>query len=164
MMATVRATIQQLDPKLVLDNFRTMQQQIENSLNTETMIMLLATSFGGLAVLLSAVGLYGVLAYSATQRTREIGIRMALGADRGSVLRMMLREVGILVVVSLLVAVPAALLSGKVLRSQLFGVSNYDPYTLVAVVAVVALVSLLASMFPARRASAIDPMKALRYE
>ncbi|GAC1659986.1 MAG: hypothetical protein NVS9B15_23830 [Acidobacteriaceae bacterium] len=164
MMTTVRGTIQQLDSKLVLDSFRTMQQQIENSLSTETMIMLLATSFGGLAVLLSAVGLYGVLAYSAAQRTREIGIRMALGADRGSVLRMMLREMGNLVLVSLVIAVPAALLSGKVLRSQLFGVSNHDPYTLVAVVAVIGLVSLVASMIPARRAAAIDPIKALRYE
>ena len=163
-MSSVRAAVQQMDPKLVLDNFRSMDDQIDTQLNTEKLVTFLATSFGVLATVLCAVGLYGVLAFSATQRTREIGIRMALGADRGAVLRMMLGEVGRLLLISFVVALPLAVISGRLLRNQLFGVSNHDPLTLLAVVAIIGFVVLAAALLPVRRAAAVEPMKALRYE
>jgi predicted permease len=163
-MSSVRAAMQQLDPKLVLDNFRPMHEQIDTQLSTEKLVTFLATSFGVLATLLCAIGLYGVLAFSAAQRTREIGIRMALGADRGAVIRMMLIEVGKLFAISLLIAVPAALACSQLLRNQLFGVSHYDPFTLLGVVGIIAAVVLVAAFVPTRRAAAVEPMKALRYE
>jgi len=156
--------VQQIDPKLVLDSFHNMDEQIDSQLSTEKLVTFLASSFGVLATLLCAVGLYGVLASSAAQRTREIGIRMALGADRGSVLRMMLGEVGLLLLISLAVAIPAALACSRLLRNQLFGISNHDPITLLAVVCIIAVVVLAASLLPVRRAAAVDPMQALRYE
>ena len=106
LMSSVRGAVQQIDPKLVLDSFHNMDDQIDTQLTTEKLVTFLATSFGVLATLLCAIGLYGVLAFSATQRTREIGIRMALGADRMAVLRMMLGEVGRLLLISFVVAVP----------------------------------------------------------
>ncbi len=164
LMSSVRAAVQQIDPKLVLDSFRNMDDQIDTQLSTEKLVTFLATSFGVLATLLCAIGLYGVLAFSATQRTREIGIRMALGANRASVLRMMFGEVGRLLLISFVVAVPLAVAAGRLLRNQLFGVSNHDPLTLLAVVGIIALVVLAAALLPVRRAAAVEPMKALRYE
>ncbi len=146
LMSSVRAAVQQIDPKLVLDSFHSMDEQIDTQLTTEKLVTFLATSFGVLATLLCAIGLYGVLAFSATQRTREIGIRMALGANRGTVLRMMLGEVGRLLLISFVVAVPLAIVSGRLLRNQLFGVSNHDPLTLLAVVGIIALVVLAAAL------------------
>ena len=163
-MPSVRAAVQLIDPKLTLDAFRSMDDQIDQQLSTERLVTFLATCFGALATLLCAVGLYGVLAFSATQRTREIGIRMALGADRTSVLRMMFSEVGRLLLISLVLAVPLALACGRLLSNQLFGVSNYDPITLLSVVCIISAVALAASFLPVRRAAGVDPMKALRYE
>ena len=164
LMSSVRAAVQQIDPKLVLDSFRNMDDQIDTQLTTEKLVTFLATSFGVLATLLCAIGLYGVLAFSAAQRTREIGIRMALGADRMAVLRMMFGEVGRLLLISFIVAVPLAVAAGRLLSNQLFGVSNHDPLTLLAVVGIIALVVLAAALLPVRRAAAVEPMKALRYE
>jgi putative ABC transport system permease protein len=164
LMSSVRGAVQQIDPKLVLDSFHNMDDQIDTQLTTEKLVTFLATSFGVLATLLCAIGLYGVLAFSATQRTREIGIRMALGADRAAVLRMMFGEVGRLLLISFVVAVPLAVVSGRLLRNQLFGVTNHDPLTLLAVVGIIALVVLAAALLPVRRAAGVEPMKALRYE
>ncbi len=164
LMGSVRAAVQQIDPKLVLDSFHNMDDQIDTQLTTEKLVTFLATSFGVLATLLCAIGLYGVLAFSATQRTREIGIRMALGADRAAVLRMMFGEVGRLLLISFVVAVPLAVVSGRLLRNQLFGVTNHDPLTLLSVVGIIALVVLAAALLPVRRAAGVEPMKALRYE
>ena len=164
LMSSVRGAVQQIDPKLALDSFRNMDDQIDTQLTTEKLVTFLATSFGVLATLLCAIGLYGVLAFSATQRTREIGIRMALGADRMAVLRMMFGEVGRLLLISFVVAVPLAVAAGRLLSNQLFGVSNHDPLTLLAVVGIIAFVVLAAALLPVRRAAAVEPMKALRYE
>jgi putative ABC transport system permease protein len=161
---TVRSAMQNLDSKLVLDTMRTMDEQINDNLSTERMIALLAASFGILATLLAAVGLYGVLAYATVQRTREIGIRMALGASRASVARMVLAEVTRLAGVSIAMALPLALLLSRLLRNQLFGVSNNDPLTLCTVTALVGAVALVAAWIPAWRAAKVDPMVALRYE
>jgi putative ABC transport system permease protein len=160
----IRSAIQKLDSNLVVDSMRTMDEQINESLSTERLIALLAGSFGVLATSLAAVGLYGVLAYTTVQRTREIGIRMALGASRGAVARMVLAEVAQLAGVSLLLALPLALLLSQLVRSQLFGVSLHDPLTLGATAILVAIVALLAAWLPTRRATRIDPMVALRYE
>ncbi len=162
--ATVRRSMQGLDPKLVLDNFRTMPEQIENNLTTERLIAMLASAFGMLAVFMAAVGLYGVLAYSTAQRTREIGLRIALGAARGSVMRMVLLEVLWLAGVSIAVALPASLLLARAIRSQLFGISSSDPLTLTCGTALVAAVALASAYLPALRAAKVDPMVALRYE
>ena len=162
--ATLRRAMQTLDSKLVLDNFRTMQEQIDEILTTERVIAILASSFGILAVLMAAVGLYGVLAYSTAQRTREIGIRIALGAARASVMRMVLVEVLWLAGIGIAIALPASLLLTHAARSQLFGISSSDPMTLVVATLLVALVALASALLPARRAAMTDPIVALRYE
>jgi len=162
--STIRRALQTLDSKLVLHTLRTMQEQIDDNLTAERVIAILASSFGVLAVLMAAVGLYGVLAYSTLQRTREIGIRIALGAARASVMRMVLVEVLWLAGISLAVALPASLLLTRAARSQLFGISSSDPLTLVVVTLLVAAVALASALLPARRAARTDPMVALRYE
>jgi len=163
-MNTIRTAMQNLDSKLVLDSLLTVDRQINNNVTNESIVAFLAVSFGVLATFLAGIGLYGVLAFSTAQRTREIGIRMALGASRSSVVQMVLREVLWLAGISVVVAVPAALLLARYLRSQLYGVSNTDPLTLMGVVVVIAGVAMLAAMLPARRAAGVNPTKALRYE
>jgi predicted permease len=162
--ATIRTAMQALDSKLALDTFRTMQAQIDDTLTAERVIAILASAFGALAVLMAAVGLYGVLAYSTAQRTREIGIRIALGAARSSVMHMVLVEVLWLAGISVAVAIPVSLLLTRAVRSQLFGISSSDPLTLVVVTLLVAVVALASSLLPAIRAAKTHPMVALRYE
>jgi putative ABC transport system permease protein len=160
--AMVRQAMRQIDPGLAVDAMRTMDDQIETTLSNERMIELLAISFGLLATMLAGVGLYGVLAYSTAQRTREIGIRIALGSSRLGVSRMVLMDVLRLAGIGIAAAIPCSILLGRLLRSQLFGVSTADPFTLGAVVLLIALVALVAAIVPARRASTVDPTIALR--
>jgi putative ABC transport system permease protein len=162
--STIRQAMQTLDSKLVLDDFRTMQEQIKDNLTTERVIAFLAESFGALAMLMAAIGLYGVLAYSTAQRTSEIGIRMALGATRGSVVRVVLTEVLWLVGIAVAAALPLSLLLGMAVRSQLFGVSSSDPVSLAAATFMIVLVAIASASLPARRAANVDPIVALRYE
>jgi putative ABC transport system permease protein len=162
--SSIRRAMQGLDAKIVLDSFRTMDEQIDNNLSTERLVALLASSFGILAVLMAGVGLYGVLAYSTAQRTREIGIRIALGAGKAKVIGMVLIEVLWLTGISIAVALPLSLLLTRTVRSQLFGISSGDPFTFGLVILLVAGVAMVAALVPARRASRIDPMRALRYE
>lgn len=162
--ATVRRAMQALDSKLVLDRVRTMHEQIDDSLIAERSIALLASSFGLLAALMAAIGVYGVLAYTTAQRTREIGIRIALGATRSTVLRMVLTEVLWLAGIGIAVGLPASILLTQTIRSQLFGISNNDPLTLCVVVFLVSALALASAALPARRAAKVDPMVALRYE
>jgi putative ABC transport system permease protein len=162
--ALIRQTINQIDAGLAVDELRTMDEQIDTTLSNERMIELLAISFGLLATMLAGVGLYGVLAFSTAQRTREIGIRIALGSTRLGVSRLVLLDVLRLAGIGIIVAIPCSVLLGRLLRSQLFGVSTADPFTLVAVVFLIAIVALLAAVIPARRASSVDPTTALRAE
>jgi predicted permease len=160
----IRRAMQTLDSNLVLDTFHTMEEQINDNLIAERVIAMLASGFGVLAVLMAAVGLYGVLAYSTTQRTSEIGIRMALGATRASVVRMVLLEVLWLAGISIAITLPASLLLMRAVRSQLYGISSSDPLTLCLMTLLVTLVALASAMLPARRAARVEPMQALRYE
>lgn len=160
----IRRAVHDIDSRLVLDGLRTMQEQVETNLVAERVISLLASAFGILAVIMAGVGLFGVLAYSTAQRTREIGVRMALGAVRGDVMRMILREVFWLAGISIALAIPASLLLTSMVRSQLFGVSNADPLTLFAATGLIGVVAFGSAMIPARRAAKVDPMVALRYE
>jgi putative ABC transport system permease protein len=162
--ATIRSAMQALDSKLVLDAFRTMEEQIDDNLTAERVVALLAASFGILAALMAAIGLYGVLAYSTAQRTSEIGIRMALGASRASVVRVVLVEVLWLTGIAIAVALPASLVLGMAVRSQLFGISSSDPLTLGLATLVVVVVAISSALLPARRAAQVDPIRALRYE
>jgi ABC-type antimicrobial peptide transport system permease subunit len=148
----------------VLDGLHTMDEQIDDNLTAERIIALLASSFGVLAALMAGVGLYGVLAYSTAQRTKEIGIRMALGGSRAAVVRMVLVEVLWLAGVSVLIALPLSLILARAVQSQLFGISGTDPLTLGVVTVLVAGVALLSASLPAWRAAKVDPMVALRYE
>jgi predicted permease len=162
--AVVQQTMKQIDPGIAVDEMRTMDEQIETTLTNERMIELLAISFGLLATMLAGVGLYGVLAYSTTQRTREIGIRIALGSSRLGVSRLVLKDVLRLAGIGVLLAIPCSVLLGRFLRSQLFGVSTADPVTLSAVVFLIAFVAFVAAILPAHRASSVDPNTALRNE
>jgi ABC-type antimicrobial peptide transport system permease subunit len=128
------------------------------------MIEMLALVFGGLAALLAGVGIFGVLAHATMQRTREIGIRIALGSTRLAVSTLVLKETLQLGAVGGLVALPCAVLLGRTLRSQLFGVSAADPWTLAGVTLLMGLIGFLATLIPARRAASIDPVQALRIE
>jgi ABC-type antimicrobial peptide transport system permease subunit len=141
-----------------------MDAQIDDSLSNERMVTLLAISFGVLATLLAGVGLYGVLAYSTAQRTREIGIRIALGSSRVAVVRMVLGDLFRLAGAGVLVAIPVAYGMGSLIRSQLFGVTPADPVSLAAAVVLVAVVALVAALVPARRAAQVNPIEALRTE
>jgi len=143
---------------------RTMDEQIADNISSDRIVAMLAVSFGLLATLLAAIGMYGVLAYTTAQRSREIGIRMALGAQRSEVVRMVLQDVAWLAGISIVVTLPVAVLLSRALRSQLYGVSPADPLILAAGTFAVALVALIAALLPARRAASVEPMQALRTE
>jgi ABC-type antimicrobial peptide transport system permease subunit len=153
-----------LDSTIPILQARTIEQQMDNNLLAERLIATLAAFFGLLAMMLAAVGLYGVMAQSVTGRTREMGIRMALGADRGSLLWMVLREALILVSIGTVIGVPTALAVTKYAASFLYGVTARDPWITAGAAAFLAAVAMFASYVPARRASRLDPNRALRYE
>ncbi|MGH9346661.1 MAG: ABC transporter permease [Vicinamibacterales bacterium] len=159
-----RQVIQRLDPNLPIFDMKTMEAQVDESLFLERLVASLSMLFGGLATLLAAVGLYGVMSYTVSRRTREIGIRMALGAERTSVLWMVLREVAVMAGAGIALGLPAAIGLSRFVESQLYGLSPTDAPTLVVAAAVLATVAMFAGYVPARRATRVDPMVALRYE
>jgi len=162
--ANIHAAMQQLDSKLVVDGLRTMDEQVDEIMSNERLIALLAVSFGVLATLMAAIGLYGVLAYATAQRTHEIGIRMALGARRQAVIRLVFSDVLWLAGISIVFTLPIAILLSRLLRSQLYNVSPSDPAVIASGVFMVAFVVALAALLPARRAASVEPMQALRTE
>jgi predicted permease len=162
--SALRSAVAALDPNLPVYNLQTVATQIDDSIYIDRMIAALSMFFGGLATLLAAVGLYGVIAYNVARRTREIGLRMALGAERGRVLWMVMKEVALLAGAGIVVALPAAYAAGRAVHSQLYGVPSADFAVLVGSAGVLAVVAGLAGCVPALRASQVDPMIALRYE
>jgi len=160
----VREQIHTLDPNLPIFGVKTLEGEIDESLFADRFLTFLSTCFALLAALLASIGLYGVMAYSVTRRTREIGIRMALGATSGTVSWLVLREVLILAVIGLAVGLPAAYGFGKVAESLLFGVKSGDLLVFIGAPLILATSTLLGGYLPARKASQTDPMKALRYE
>jgi predicted permease len=160
----VRETLASIDPNLpVLDMF-TFGEQVSRNFNQERLISRLATLFGLLALALACIGLYGVLAYSVARRTQEIGIRMALGAARSGILRMVLREAMLLAGIGIAIGIPSAFAANQLLASMLFGLKATDPVVLAAATTLLLIVAAFAAYLPAHRASAVDPMIALRYE
>jgi putative ABC transport system permease protein len=164
LVPAVRAQLQQLDPELPMAAVATMDQLLADSLSRSRFTMLLLGIFAAVALLLAAVGIYGLIAYSVTQRTQELGIRMALGAQRRDVLRLVLSQGTRLTLLGVAIGVFAALAFSRLLSTLLFNVSATDPFTFAGVSCLLAMVALLACFIPARRATRVDPIVALRYE
>jgi predicted permease len=160
----LRRLVQQADASLPVTRMQTMQVQIRESLFVDRMVASLSAAFGFLATLLAAVGLYGVMSYTVSLRTREIGIRVALGAERRTVLLMVLREVAVMALLGIAIGLPSGYGLGRLVESQLFGLTGRDPLTFALATATLLLSALLAGYVPAARATRVDPLVALRYE
>jgi ABC-type antimicrobial peptide transport system permease subunit len=164
LLSIVRPAIAKIDPNLPVENLRTMDQTITDNIAPDRIVAILSAAFAFVATLLASIGLYGVLAYTVAQRTRELGVRMALGAAPGDVRRMVLRQVGLMTAVGGVAGLAAAVGFGRLTQSLLFEIKGYDPVVLAGSAVVLALVALGAGFLPAHRASKLDPMRALRYE
>ena len=160
----LRQAVRRADPAMPVFDMQSMEQTVDEALFNERMLALLSGSFGLLATVLAAIGLYGVMSYTVSRRTREIGIRIALGAERVTVVWLVLREVAFLTIVGIGLGVPSALGLSRLVRSQLFGIEPTDPLTITIAATVLALVGLLAGYIPARRAAGVQPVLALKYE
>jgi predicted permease len=164
LMDPLRERMRQFDPNVPVVGLQTLEEQIGYSLRTERLVASLSAVFGGLATLLAAIGLYGVMAYSVTRRTREMGIRMALGATRSNVVGIVMREAAVMIAAGLGVGIPLALALADLIRSQLFGLDPRDPLTLLGAALVLTVAGGLAGFLPAFRASSVNPTTALRQE
>jgi predicted permease len=164
LMPEIRATLAGIDRTLPIEGMKTMPQQIRDNVYLDRMISMLSAAFAALATLLAAIGLYGVLAYSVVQRTKEIGVRMALGANSSNIVTMVLRHVAVMTVVGAAIGAVGAYGIGRGAQSLLFGLNGRDPLVMAASAVLLALVALAAGSLPAWRASKVDPVQALRYE
>jgi predicted permease len=160
----VRQTLAGINPNLTVFDFRSLDSQVAGNFDQDRLVARLTTLFGLLALILASVGLYGITAYTVARRTSEIGLRMALGADRGNVIRLVLCSAFLQVGLGLAIGIPVALLGAKFMASQLYDVHIYDPYSMVTGVLALSVATAIAGFIPARRASAIEPMEALRIE
>lgn len=162
--AMVRHTLADIDPNLTVEDLRSLDDQVSDNFNQERLIARLTMLFGLLALVLAAVGLYGITSYAVARRTSEIGLRMALGADRGTVVRMVLRGAFVQVGLGLALGIPIALIGARYMADQLYAVRSYDPLSIAIAVVVLSGAAALAGFIPARRAASIEPMEALRIE
>jgi predicted permease len=160
----LQAAVRRVDATLPVTDLKTMETQIGESLFVERMVAMLSAAFGLLATVLAAIGLYGVMSYAVTMRTREIGLRVALGADRRAVLMLVLREVSVLAALGIAIGLPGGYGLGKVVESQLFGLNARDPLTFAVATLALVTTAFVAGLIPALRAARVDPMTALRYE
>ncbi len=160
----VRRVLREIDPGLPVTDIITLDEQVSAAMNGEQMVSGLASFFGGLALLLACVGLYGLMAYAVARRANEIGIRMALGAQPGGVLWMVLRETAVLAVAGIAIGLPVALAATRLVSAELYGIGPHDPWTIAAATVLLGTIAGLAGYIPARRAAGVDPMVALRYE
>jgi predicted permease len=164
MLSTIPAVMRKLDASLPLSDVKTMEQQIRENVSEDRIISTLSLGFALLATILAAIGLYGVLAYTVAQRTREFGLRMALGADGGAVRGMVMKQVAKMAIVGGVIGMAIAIAVGRAAKSLLFEMEGYDPIVLTAATIALGAVAIGAGFIPALRASKIDPMNALRYE
>jgi predicted permease len=162
--SSIRRVVSGLDPNVPISSMKTLEDQQEQSLITERLVASLSSAFGILATVLAAIGLYGVMAYLVAQRTREIGIRMALGAESGHVLWLVMKEVLALVAIGVAIGLPAAWGLTRFAKSQLYGIQPNDTLTIALATLGIAAVAILSGFIPARRATLVDPMRALRWE
>ena len=162
--AAVQQTIHSIDRTLPITGVTTLDEQVARTLTDQRLVAQLSTFFGLLAVFLSSIGIYGLMSYVVSRRTNEIGIRMALGAARANVRWLVMREILSLVAIGVAIGIPAALAGDRLVANMLFGVKSTDPASLLGAVALLLTVAVFAGYFPARRASRVDPMEALRYE
>ena len=162
--AQVRRALNQINPSLTMIQFQSFADQIKDEFLQQEILVQLTSVFGFLALTLAAIGLYGVTAYSVAQRTSEIGIRMALGADRGGILQMVLRSAFLQAAIGLAIGMPAAVIGGRYMASLLYNVRTWDPVVLVATTVILAIAAFLAAVIPAQRAASVEPMTALRIE
>jgi predicted permease len=160
----IRSEVRALTTAMPVYELKTLEAQLDETLLTDRLIAMLSAGFGLLATLLASIGLYGVMAFVVTRRSKELGIRLALGADPGLVIWMVMKEVLVLLAIGLAVGLPAAMALGRYVSSQLYGILPHDPWMAGATTVTLALVSAAAGLIPARRASRIDPLLALRYE
>jgi len=158
------ASLTAISPHLMVRKVTTLAAQVDQATVRERLLLTLSSGFGGLALLLAAVGVYGTLAYAVARRTHEIGVRLALGAKPGAVLRLVLGESLVLIAGGMLAGIPLSLAAGYSLRTFLFGVTAYDMPALMGACSVLTVVAIVAAFAPARRASRVDPLVALRYE
>ena len=164
LVAAIRQEVRSLDPNLPVFNVKTFAEQINDSISRERLVALLSSFFGLFALLLASLGLYGVMAYAVTRRTREIGIRMALGAQTTSVLWLTLRETLLLALIGIAIGLPAALVSSRLTKELLFELTPTDPLTITVATLVMIFIAALAGYLPARRAARVDPLVALRHD
>jgi len=162
--AMIRQTLAEVDPNMTLMDLRTLDAQVAGNFNQDRLVAQLSSLFGILSLILASVGLYGVMSYFVARRTSEIGIRMALGATRGSVVTLVMRGVVWQVLIGLVLGIPASLYAGYLMKSLLYGVGSYDPWALAGAPLVLVICAAAAGFIPARRAASIEPMQALRTE
>jgi putative ABC transport system permease protein len=163
-MGSVHRAVEEIDPREVIYNVRTMDEVVSNSFASRRLSMLLLSVFAALALVLACVGIYGVISYLVGQRTHEIGVRMALGAERSDVLRLMIGHGARMAMVGVAIGIGASLGLTRVMANQLFAVSAHDPLTFAGVAILLILVAVAACYLPARRALRVDPLIALRHE
>jgi predicted permease len=162
--ATVQQAIKSIDRNVRIVHVTTLDEQVARTMTSNRLVAQLSAFFGLLAVFLSCIGIYGLMSYVVSRRTNEIGIRMALGAERSNVRNLVLREIAILVAIGIAIGIPSALAGDRLVSKMLYGLTGTDPLSLAAATLILLTVALLAGYIPARRASRVDPMVALRYE